>query len=129
MCLPVLCFLGKFACILLSAADVFVKINFYETSFRNTIRTSNSMNPDQSRKTLSGLDLVPNSLKKVISRGHLEAMNLCIRDKSKHMSKYTNQQITLFVTFVNSKDPDKMPHNVSVSAKIDLQRKECNIFF
>ena len=45
--------LGNF----LLSADVFSKLTFSNNSFRNTIRVSNSLNPDQAR-LLSGLILV-----------------------------------------------------------------------
>ena len=44
----------------LSSADV-LKINFLENSFKNTIRVSNNLDPDQARHFV-GPDLGPNFL-------------------------------------------------------------------
>ena len=38
--------------ILLSPADFFFKINFSKDSFRNTIRVSNGLGPDQNRRSV-----------------------------------------------------------------------------
>ena len=43
---------------------IFSKPNFSKNSFRNTIRVSNSLDPDQAQ-CLDGLDLVPNCLQKL----------------------------------------------------------------
>ena len=44
------CILGNFSCFL-SAADVFQN-KLLKNSFRNTIRISNSLDPDQARKLI-----------------------------------------------------------------------------
>ena len=46
--------------VLLSSADFFSKSTFSKTSFRNTIRVSNSLDPDS-----VGPDLVPNRLQRL----------------------------------------------------------------
>ena len=51
------CMLGTFS-FFLSPAD-FSKSSFLKNSFRNTIRVSNSLDPDQARHTV-GPDLGPN---------------------------------------------------------------------
>ena len=38
--------------LLLSSADFFFKINFFKKSFRTTIRVSNSLDPDQDRRSV-----------------------------------------------------------------------------
>ena len=43
------CMLGKFSCILLSAADFFQIIFFKKKYIRKTIRVSNNLDPDQDR--------------------------------------------------------------------------------
>ena len=48
----------------LSSADVFLKITFSKNSFRNTIKVSNSLNPDQARHFV-GPDLDPNCLQRL----------------------------------------------------------------
>ena len=59
---------GKFYMLLLSSADFFFfKYLFSENYFRNTIRLSNGLDPDQDGHSV-GPDLGPNCLKKVISR-------------------------------------------------------------
>ena len=57
------CILGNFSCIL-SSADFFSKLIFQKNSFRNTIRMSNSLDPDQVRQIV-GPDLGPNCLPKL----------------------------------------------------------------
>ena len=47
--------------LLLSSADFFSKLTFAKNSFRNTIRLSNGLDPDQDRQNV-GLDLGPNHL-------------------------------------------------------------------
>ena len=54
--------MGNFSCFLLSA-DFFFKIIFFENSFRNNMRVSNSFDPDQARHFV-GPDLGPNFLQK-----------------------------------------------------------------
>ena len=51
-----------------SSADdfFFSKSFFFENSFRNTIRVSNSLDPDQARRFV-GSDLGPNCLQKLIA--------------------------------------------------------------
>ena len=58
-----LCLLGNFAYFFcrLSSADFFFKIIFFENSFRNTIRMSKSLDPDQVRRSV-GPDLGLNCL-------------------------------------------------------------------
>ena len=48
----------------LSSADSFSKSTFSKNYFRNTIRVSNSLDPDQARHFV-GSDLSPNCLQKV----------------------------------------------------------------
>ena len=48
--------------LLLSSADFF-KITFFKNSFSNTIRVSNSLDPNQDRQSV-GPDLGPNHLSK-----------------------------------------------------------------
>ena len=55
-----LCILGDFA---LSSADFFSKLTFSKISFRNTIRVSNRLDPDQARRFV-GPDLGPNCLQR-----------------------------------------------------------------
>ena len=50
----------NFPCFL-SSADFFFKINFLKNSFRNTIRVSNSLDPDQARRFVAP-DLCTNCL-------------------------------------------------------------------
>ena len=45
-----LCMLGKFSKILLPPADFFLKQTFSKNYFRNTIRVSNCLDPDQARR-------------------------------------------------------------------------------
>ena len=54
-----ICLLGKF-CILFS------KLAFLKNSFRNTIRVSNSVDPDQARHFV-GPDMGPNCLQKLLA--------------------------------------------------------------
>ena len=49
---------------LLSSANVFSKLTFPKISFRNTIRVSNILDPDQDRHPV-GPDLGPNCLQKL----------------------------------------------------------------
>ena len=51
----------------LSSVDFFFKINFFKKSFKNTIRVSNSLDPDQARHVVRP-DLGPKLFAKVISR-------------------------------------------------------------
>ena len=53
--------LAKVLMRILSSADFFFKINFLKNPFRNTIRVSNSLDPDQTRHFV-GSDLDPNCL-------------------------------------------------------------------
>ena len=55
-----ICLLGNFSCFL-SSADFFQNQLFFKNSFRNTIRVSNSLDPDQARHFV-GPDLGPNCL-------------------------------------------------------------------
>ena len=48
----------------LSSAEFFSKLTFSKYSFRNTIKVSNSLDPDQVRQNV-GPDLVPNCLQKI----------------------------------------------------------------
>ena len=48
----------------LSSADFFSKSTFLKKNFRNTVRVSNSLDPDQARLFV-GPDLVPNCLQKL----------------------------------------------------------------
>ena len=56
----------------LSSADFFFKVNFFKKSLRNTIRVSNSLDPDQAEKNV-GPDLGSNCLQR-----------LSADDKSRH---------------------------------------------
>ena len=56
-----LCKLGDFACFFLSSAAFFSKLTFSQNSFRNTIRVSNGLDPDQDQYFV-GPDLGPNCL-------------------------------------------------------------------
>ena len=47
----------------LSSADFFSKLTFWKNSFRNTIRMSNNLDPDQARRFV-GPDLGPNCFQK-----------------------------------------------------------------
>ena len=58
--------------LLLSSADVFSKSTFSYNSFRNTIRVSNGLDPDQDRRSV-GPDLGPNCFQR-----------LSADDKSRH---------------------------------------------
>ena len=55
-----LCMLGNFACFFVFCLFL-SKASFLNSSFRNTIRVSSSLDPDQARHFV-GPDLVPNSL-------------------------------------------------------------------
>ena len=55
------CMLGNCHAFLSSAEVFFFKINSLKKSFRNTIRMSNSLDPDQARRFV-GPDLGPNCL-------------------------------------------------------------------
>ena len=55
--------LGNFT-ILLSSADIFQNYFFSKNSFMNTIRVSNSLDPDQDRRSV-GPDLGPNGLQRL----------------------------------------------------------------
>ena len=52
-----------FACIFVVCLFIF-KINFLKTSFRNTTRVSNNLDPDQARRSV-GPDLDPNCLQRL----------------------------------------------------------------
>ena len=47
--------------LLLLSADFFLKLTFSKNSFRNTIRVSNGLDPDQDRRS----DLGPNCLQRL----------------------------------------------------------------
>ena len=55
--------LGNFSCFL-SSTDFFSKLAFSKISFRNTIRVSNSLDPDQVRRFV-GPDLGLNCLQRL----------------------------------------------------------------
>ena len=55
---------------LLSSADFFSKLILSKNSFANTIRVSNSLDPDQARHFV-GLDLGPNCLQNIPADGML----------------------------------------------------------
>ena len=59
-----LCMLGNFCCRLLT----FFKINFLKKSFRNSIRLSNGLDPDQDRHFV-GPDLGPKCLQRLSADG------------------------------------------------------------
>ena len=50
--------------LLLSSADFLSKLTFSKNSFRNIIRVSNGLNPDQDRHSV-GPDLDPNCLQRL----------------------------------------------------------------
>ena len=52
--------------ILVSSADFFSKLTFSKNSFRNTIRVSNSLDPDQDLHSV-GPDLGPNCLQRLLA--------------------------------------------------------------
>ena len=57
--------LGKFSCFFLSSADFFLsKLTFSKISFREAIRVSNGLDPDQDRHSV-GPDLDPNCLQRL----------------------------------------------------------------
>ena len=58
-----LCMLGNFVCFLV-VYGFFFKLTFSKKSFRNTIRVSNSSDPDQARHFV-GPDLGPNCLQRL----------------------------------------------------------------
>ena len=57
-----LCLLGNFSCFL-SSADSFSKLTFSKNYFRNIIRVSNSLDPDQARRFV-GPNLGPSSVQR-----------------------------------------------------------------
>ena len=59
-----LCMLCNFAFFFLSSAEFFSKSSFWKNSFRNTIRVSNSLGPDQARQFV-GPNLGPNCLQRL----------------------------------------------------------------
>ena len=67
----ILCMLGNFVCFFV-VYGFFLKLTFSKKSFRNTIRMSNSLDPDQARQFI-GSDLGPNCLQR-----------LSADDKSRH---------------------------------------------
>ena len=62
-CLLTLCMLGNFACFFVVCL-FFSKLTFSKNSFRNTIRMSNSLDPDRARHFV-GPDLGPNCLQRI----------------------------------------------------------------
>ena len=60
-----LCMLGNFSCLFVICGFVFYKINFFKKrNFRNTIRVSNSLDPDQASRFFRP-DLGPNCLQRL----------------------------------------------------------------
>ena len=55
-----------FACMLFCRLLIFFKINFFEKKIRNTIRVSNSLDPDQARHFV-GPDLGLNCLQRFLA--------------------------------------------------------------
>ena len=55
--------LGNFSMIFLLSVDIFSKLNFSKISFRNTIRVSDRLDPDQAQHSV-GPDLGPNCLRR-----------------------------------------------------------------
>ena len=55
---------GSFSCFILSSVDFFSKSTFSKKSFRNTIKVSNSLDPDQARSFVR-LDLGRNCLQRL----------------------------------------------------------------
>ena len=53
---------------LLSSADFFSKLTFSKKNFRNIIRVSNGLDPDQDRHSV-GPDLGPNCLQMLLADG------------------------------------------------------------
>ena len=60
-----LCLLGNIL-ILFYRLLKFIEINFFENPFRNTIKVSNSLDPDHARRSV-GLDLGPNCLQRLFA--------------------------------------------------------------
>ena len=58
-----LCMLGNFSCVFKSSADI-SKLAFSNNYFRNTIRESNNLDPDQDRHCV-GPDLGPNCFQRL----------------------------------------------------------------
>ena len=77
------CILGNFSCRLL----IFSKLNFCKNSFRNTIRMSNSLDPDQARRFV-GPDLGPNCLPSLsaydIGRQRVTLLNIMCKSYQKY---------------------------------------------
>ena len=69
----------------LSSADFFSKSNFSKTSFRDIIRVSNSLDPDQARHFVRP-DLGSNSLQKLSANGTYRGQ----RVKYKHNNNNIN---------------------------------------
>ena len=61
-----LCMLGNFYMLFCCLWIFFFKSTFSKTSFRNTIRLSNSLDPDQARHYV-GPDLGPNCLQRLLA--------------------------------------------------------------
>ena len=59
-----LCLLGNFTCFFFCRLLIFSKTTFSKNSFRNAIRVSKSLDPDQAR-CFVGPDLGPNCLQKL----------------------------------------------------------------
>ena len=59
-----LCMLGNFSCFCCRLLTFFSKLTFSKNFFRNTIRVSNGLDPDQDRHSV-GPDLSPNSLQRL----------------------------------------------------------------
>ena len=64
--LQTLCMLGNFSCVLCCLLASSFQIFFFLNSFRNTVRVSSNLDPDQERHSITS-DLGP-SFKKVISK-------------------------------------------------------------
>ena len=63
--------------LLLSSADFFHNLPFSKHSFRNTIRVSNGLDPDQDRRSVSP-DLGPNSLQRLSATDNVNIYNFVI---------------------------------------------------
>ena len=95
MKVPFILFFVLFFLLLLSADYSFSKLTFSKTSFRNTVRLSNSLDPDQ-----VGADLGPNYLHSKIINENLH----CLFDKAEfttNCSTLNESSIFFIIFFIN----------------------------
>ena len=109
-CIPLtLCMLGDFSCFY-RLLLFFSKLIFSENSFRNTIRVTNSLDPDQDRHSV-GPDLGPNFLRRLSANlifclvlvqtrktGNCPDMPENLLIAIKHQNKQSYQQTTKVIT-------------------------------